>query len=112
MDVEVHNAPDRHRYEAYVGNQIAGIAAYHRDDGRLVFTHTEVAGKFEGRGVGGRLIRGALDDARLHRFGVRPLCPFVAGWIARHPEYADLVGPGDAALLENADGGGQDSASR
>jgi predicted GNAT family acetyltransferase len=112
MDVDVHNAPDRHRYEAYVANQLVARAVYRRDDGRLVFTHTEVADAFEGRGVAGRLVRGALDDARYHDFAVRPECPFVAGWIARHPEYSDLVRPDDAALLPNGGSGDQDSASR
>ena len=46
---------------------------------------------FEGHGVGSRLVQGALDDLRARGLAVVPLCPFVAGFIDRHPEYADLV---------------------
>ncbi|MFC7573610.1 GNAT family N-acetyltransferase [Klenkia terrae] len=44
-------------------------------------------------GLGGTLVRAALDDVRAAGGTVVPQCPFVAGWIARHPEYRDLVEP-------------------
>jgi predicted GNAT family acetyltransferase len=53
--------------------------------------HTEVDPEFEGSGLGGKLVAGALDDVRAQGRRVQPLCPFVAKYIARHPEYADLV---------------------
>jgi uncharacterized protein len=37
-------------------------------------------------------VRGALDDMRARGLKVAPVCPFVAAYIRRHPEYADLVG--------------------
>ena len=58
----------------------------------MIFTHTEVDPKFEGKGVGSALARFALDDVRAA--GTRrvlPLCPFIKGWIGKHPDYADLV---------------------
>jgi hypothetical protein len=36
-------------------------------------------------------VRAALDDVRSRGGTVVPLCPFVRGWIERHPEYRDLV---------------------
>lgn len=45
----------------------------------------------EGRGVGSRLVKGALDHVRALGAGVIPGCPFVAAYIERHPEEADLV---------------------
>jgi predicted GNAT family acetyltransferase len=42
-------------------------------------------------GLGSRLVRAALDDVRGKGLQVVPLCPFVRGWIERHPDYADLV---------------------
>jgi predicted GNAT family acetyltransferase len=35
-------------------------------------------------------VRGLLDIARVQRLKVLPKCPFVAGYIDKHPEYADL----------------------
>jgi len=54
-------------------------------------THTVVEPEFEGRGVGGRLARGALDLIRSSGSRVVPLCTFMAAYIERHPDYADLV---------------------
>ena len=89
--VEVIDAEGSQRYEARVGGELAGIAEYRRRDGRTVFTHTEVADEFEGQGVGGALARTALDDVRARGERVVPVCPFIAEWIERHPDYDDLV---------------------
>ena len=67
------------------------IAAYQREGGRIVFTHTQVPEALEGHGVGSRLIRGALDLVRDQRLKVVAQCPFVAAYIQRHPEYRDLL---------------------
>ena len=67
------------------------IAAYQREGDRIVFTHTLVPKAVEGRGVGSKLIRAALDAVRDEGLKVVPQCPFVAAYIERHPEYRDLV---------------------
>lgn len=64
---------------------------------KVVFTHTGVPGALEGRGVGSALARAGLEWARTAGKRVVPLCPFVAAYVARHPEYADLVRRGGAA---------------
>lgn len=89
--VDVHDAPAAERYEASVGGELAGFAAYRLSSSTITFTHTEVEQAREGQGVGGALARGALDDVRARGLQVRPLCPFIRGWIDRHPDYADLV---------------------
>ncbi|MGW4639264.1 GNAT family N-acetyltransferase [Sphaerisporangium sp. NPDC004334] len=89
--VEVTDNPDAGRYEVAVGGRLAGFAEYRHRGGRLVFTHTEIKDEFEGQGLGSRLVRGALDAARAAGDPVVPLCPFVARYIERHPEYGDLV---------------------
>ena len=92
----VVNDTDRHRYEIRADERLAGFAEYRvRRDGTVVFTHTEIQPDVDGRGLGGELARAALDDARRRGVGVVPQCPFIAGYIERHPAYADLVaGPG------------------
>jgi predicted GNAT family acetyltransferase len=89
--VRVVDDPDGHRFEISVGGSRAGFAAYHLTGDRIVFTHTEVDPAFNGRGLGNRLAAGALDAARERGLAVEPRCPFIAAYIARHPEYADLV---------------------
>ena len=92
-DPDVTNDVEHQRFVLHLDGEIAGIAEYETRPGRIVFTHTEVDPKFEGKGVGGRLAKAALDDARAHDLRVVPRCPFIAGWIGRHPDYADLVEP-------------------
>jgi len=92
-EVAVTDAPEATRYEARIDGQLAGFAAYRLSPGRITFTHTEVDPAFTGGGVAGRLARHALDDARARGLAVRPLCPYIAAYIKRHPEYADLVVP-------------------
>jgi predicted GNAT family acetyltransferase len=79
------------RYTAEVGGRAAGFAAYVLRPGAIAFVHTEVDPAFGGRGVGGSLVRGALDDARARGLAVLPFCPFVRAYVQGHREYADLV---------------------
>jgi predicted GNAT family acetyltransferase len=90
-EVLIGDVPDARRYEARIGDELAGFAAYRLEPGHITFTHTEVGAAHEGRGVGSQLARTALDDARTRGLRVTPLCPFIAAWIRRHPAYADLV---------------------
>jgi predicted GNAT family acetyltransferase len=89
--VRVVDNPERHRYEGYVGDQLAGFVTYRTRPGVQVLVHTEVDGAFGGRGVGSRLASAVLEQARAHGLKVDPFCPFIAGYIERHPELADLV---------------------
>ncbi|GAA2116934.1 GNAT family N-acetyltransferase [Actinomadura alba] len=93
MAVEVSDVPEAKRYEARVDEEpkVAGVADYIRTTELVAFVHTEVAPEYEGRGVGSALARTALDEARAANLRVLPTCPFFAGWIARHPEYQDLL---------------------
>jgi predicted GNAT family acetyltransferase len=85
----VDNAAES-RYEAEVPGGIAFVD-YRLKPGRIVFTHTEVPEAAAGHGVGDALVRHVLDDARARGLAVVPMCPFVAAWIERHPEYRELV---------------------
>ncbi len=57
----------------------------------ITLSHTIVPPEIEGRGLGSRLVRGALDTVREQDLRVVPQCSFVHGYIERHPEYQDLV---------------------
>lgn len=89
--VTVVDATERSRFEASVDGELAGFLDYVRLPGLVTFTHAEVFDAYEGTGVGSALARAGLDDARARAERVLPACPFVAGWIARHPEYQSLV---------------------
>jgi hypothetical protein len=90
-DAEVVDVPEADRYELRLDGRLVGLAAYHRRNGRIAFTHTEVDPSCEGRGFGSRLAAKALEDAAREGLEVVPLCPFIARYIERHPEYEPLV---------------------
>lgn len=90
-DTHVIDNPARSRYELIAGGQVAGHIRYTVDGDRIVLVHTEVDEHYAGRGYGSRIVRGTLD---LIRQTERPMvndCPFITRWVARNPEYADLV---------------------
>ncbi len=93
VDVTVRDNPAQTRYEAWDARTLAGFAVYFVTGSVITFVHTEVDPAFEGRGIGSQLATFALDDARGRGLQVVPQCPFFAGYIRRHPEYADLVAP-------------------
>ncbi|MGH3647716.1 MAG: GNAT family N-acetyltransferase [Micromonosporaceae bacterium] len=91
MPTVVRNNPQRHRYEILVDDTLAGFAAYRAGAGVVTFTHTEIDPAYKGQRLGSRLARGALDDVRAGGLRAVPVCPFITGYLERHPEYADLV---------------------
>jgi uncharacterized protein len=62
----------------------------------MVLVHTEVPSALEGRGIGGRLVKAAMDAARAEGRQVVARCPFVRSYLERHPEYASQIEPGSA----------------
>ena len=91
MSFLVEENPAKHRFEILVDDALAGFTAYIPRGEMLVFTHTEVDDRFQNMGVGAALIRDTLDQVRARGGRVVPQCPFMAAFIKRHPEYADLV---------------------
>ena len=91
MELQVTDNPDQERYEIRADGELAGFIQYHLRDGRISFMHTETDRRFRGHGIAAHLVQSALDSARERHLGVLPYCPYVRGWIAEHPEYADLV---------------------
>ena len=87
----VRDNADRHRFELDADGHVA-YSNYKRDGNTLTILRTEVPAALNGRGIGSTLVRGLLDIARAQKLKVKPLCPFVAGYIAKHPEYMDLLG--------------------
>ena len=88
--------PESSQYELRLGDRRIGVAAYHRrqNSNRIAFVHTEVDPACEGRGFGGKLVAAALEDVRRKGLEVVPLCPFIAHYMASHPEVHDLLASG------------------
>lgn len=83
--------PAELRYELWVDGALAGFIAYRREPGVVVLVHTDIDPAYEGKGFGTQLVAGALDDLRRRGLALVPLCPFVAAYLRRHPDQANLV---------------------
>jgi uncharacterized protein len=87
---EVRNNTAQNRFELDVDGHQA-VAYYRMTPGVITFIHTEVPQELSGRGIGTKLIRGALDMVRAQGLKVVPQCPFVSAFMGKHLEYNDLL---------------------
>ncbi len=106
-ETAVRDVPTEKRYEITVDGRRAGFAAYRDRPGgegpgqRRVFVHTEIHPHLEGQGVAAVLVEAALDDVRRSGRRAVPVCPYVAVYVNRHPEYADIVDRPTPAILSS-----------
>src|SRR4051812_21649339 len=89
--ISVTDNPEKQRYEISVDGELAGFTTYRLHPDRIVFRHTETFDQFAGHGLASHLAQAVLDDARERRLQVVAICPFVARYIAEHPEYQELL---------------------
>lgn len=85
--VTVTDNRDASRLEIHADGELAELT-YRTRAGRLVLIHTEVPEALGGRGLGGRLVKAAIDKAASDGMTIVPLCPFARSWLQRHPDDA------------------------
>jgi predicted GNAT family acetyltransferase len=90
MSDGVRNNVAENRFELDADGHTA-LAYYRMEPGVITFVHTEVPQELSGRGIGSRLVRGALDQVRVLGLKVVPTCPFVSAYMGKHPEFNDLL---------------------
>lgn len=93
MSTEVVDAPERDRFELLRDGERLGFVDYRPAGASLIIAHTEIDAGHEGEGLGSALVGGMLDQLRAAGRTVIPLCPFTSAYIARHPDYLDVVDP-------------------
>ena len=85
----VRDNPARARYELELEGGTAFVT-YSRAPGVITLLHAEVPPALEGRGHGSALVWGVFDQVRAAGDKLIPLCPFIATYLRRHPEFEDL----------------------
>ncbi|MFI9599983.1 GNAT family N-acetyltransferase [Streptomyces sp. NPDC052043] len=96
----VRRANAKHRYEILVDGERAGLTAYRDRGEQRVFYHTEVDEAFAGQGLAARLVQEALTDVRASGKRIVPVCPYVAKFLKRHEEFADITDPVTPDVLQ------------
>jgi len=57
----------------------------------ILFTGGVHGDEYEGQGLAGKLAKHVLDDARSAGIKIGATCPYVRGYLERHPEEQDLL---------------------
>lgn len=91
MDVAISHNSELLRFELLLNGELVGVAQYSARPGLRAFTGTQVDPAVRGQGLAGQLLAFALTDCRANQIAVLPFCPYVSGYIERHPELLDLV---------------------
>jgi len=81
---------DKKQFELQVEGNLARIE-YIKTLDKIYLTHTEVPKALEGKGIGTAIVHKALEWVKANELTLIPLCPFVALYIKRNPEYKSLV---------------------
>ena len=87
---KLNDNQERRRYEWQEGDHTAFID-YIKTKDKIYLTHTEVPEALSGKGIGTRMVRAALEDVDRQQLTLIPLCPFVALFLKRNPEWKRLV---------------------
>lgn len=88
--LEVIHNPAKSRFEIWIDHQLSKLD-YLLDEDTIVMTHVGVYPDHRGQGVAGKLVEVALNYAEQKSLRVIPMCPYVAAYIRRHPQYLSLT---------------------
>ena len=91
--------PARRRFQIDLGDGLFAFAEYTLPAGKIMFTHTEVPPRHEGRGLGTAMVEAGLAAARERGLLVIPICPFFAAYMKKHVETRDLLDPAYRKML-------------
>ncbi|MCK0145522.1 N-acetyltransferase [Arenibacter sp. F26102] len=90
MDYKLIDNTEGKQYEYQIDGVIAKIE-YKKAKDKIYLTHTEVPKELEGKGVASSLVKQVLEDVETKGLTLVPMCPFVAAYIKRHPEWKELI---------------------
>jgi predicted GNAT family acetyltransferase len=90
-DLHLADNPSAHRFELRLAGEVAAFSEYNLLSHAILFTHTEVLPAYEGKGLGSKIAKFALDETRRRGLQAIPACPFIAAYLRKHHEYLDLV---------------------
>lgn len=90
-DYELIDNVEEKQYEFHIGKYKPLVEYIKSKNGEIYLTHTEVPAELEGKGIGSQLIKKVLIDIDKQELRLVPMCPFVAGYIQKHPEWKRII---------------------
>ena len=93
MEFKIRENIEKKRFETEVENKIA-LIEYIRAEDKMYLTHTEVPKALEGKGIASSMTKQVLQQIKDENLKLVPLCPFIASYIRRHPEWKEILAKG------------------
>ncbi|WP_210462768.1 MULTISPECIES: GNAT family N-acetyltransferase [Rufibacter] len=90
MEQEIKNNTAKHQFETTIEGKTA-LVSYKLKDNVMTVLHTEVPEELEGRGIAAALSKQVLEYLKKENMELIPLCPYMAAYLKKHPEYQSLV---------------------
>lgn len=90
-EYELIDNAERHQYEFHIEKYTPRIEYIKSENGEIYLTHAEVPTELSGNGIGSQLVKKTLEDIDRQKLRLVPLCPFVAAYIHKHPEWKRIV---------------------
>ncbi len=90
LDYSLIDNENAKQYEFHIDGLVPRVE-YIKTQDKIFLTHTEVTSELEGKGIAKTLIKKVLEDIEQKDLTLVPLCPFVANYIKRNPEWKKLV---------------------
>lgn len=88
------NNTERKRFELEVEGSTAYIEYILDNQNTMYLTHTEVPRALEGKGVGSKIVSLTPEYLKENGHALAPLCPFVAKYLTKHPEWKSILAKG------------------
>src|SRR5690606_6147048 len=93
MEVSVSENKENKRFEVMVDGKLAMIE-YIKAQNIIYLTHTEVPPELGGRGIASAMVEQVFQQIKQEGLELVPLCPFVAAYLKRHPEWIGILAKG------------------
>jgi predicted GNAT family acetyltransferase len=93
MEVKIKENKEKKRFEVEVENKLA-LIEYIRAEDKIYLTHTEVPSELEGKGIASSMAKQVLQQIKDEDLKLVPLCPFIASYVKRHPEWKEILAEG------------------
>ncbi|MGB3734256.1 MAG: GNAT family N-acetyltransferase [Ilumatobacter sp.] len=94
QDLSVIDVPDSSRFELLLSGERVGLADYSVSGDVVTVPHVETDPAHQGQGFAAVLMEGVLESVRTRGQTIRPVCPYAAAYMRRHPETQDLLTTG------------------
>jgi len=85
---------DKKRFELHNDGHIAFIEYILTKENVMYLTHTEVPKALGGKGIGIQIVEQTLHYLKEHDYKLAPMCPFVAKYLVKNPDWQTLLAPG------------------